>query len=308
MSLWKSRRARSLLWQLLAVLVVVLLLAWLGWNTAHNLRARGIPSGFDFLLEPAGFDIGETVLAYDPDRPYWQALLAGLLNTLRVALLGCALATLLGAAVGMGRLARHPMLRALCGTYVEVFRNIPLLLQLLMGYLLLAQALPAIGEARTLGPLALDKGGLAWRLDEVDTLFTLSPEFLALLLGLVLYTAAFVAEVVRAGLQAVPSGQAEAAAALGLSRAQALRRVLLPQALRIIVPPLGNQYLNLTKNSSLAVAIGYPDLVSIANTALNQTGRALECISVIMLLYLALSLATSWLMNRYNARVAIREK
>ncbi len=308
MSLWKSRRARSLLWQLLAVLVVVLLLAWLGWNTAHNLRARGIPSGFDFLLEPAGFDIGETVLAYDPDRPYWQALLAGLLNTLRVALLGCALATLLGAAVGMGRLARHPMLRALCGTYVEVFRNIPLLLQLLMGYLLLAQALPAIGEARTLGPLALDKGGLAWRLDEVDTLFTLSPEFLALLLGLVLYTAAFVAEVVRAGLQAVPSGQAEAAAALGLSRAQALRRVLLPQALRVIVPPLGNQYLNLTKNSSLAVAIGYPDLVSIANTALNQTGRALECISVIMLLYLALSLATSWLMNRYNARVAIREK
>ncbi len=309
MTFWKSRRARSLLWQGLAVVIVVSLLAWLGWNTAQNLQARGIPSGFDFLAEPAGFDIGETVLAYDPERPYWQALGAGLLNTLRVALLGCVLATLLGAAVGMGRLARHPMLSALCGLFVELFRNIPLLLQLLMWYLLLAQALPAVGEARSLGPLALDKAGLVWRLGaEGDTLFTLSPEFLALLLGLSLYTAAFVAEVVRAGLQAVPRGQAEAAAALGLSRAQALRRVLLPQALRIIVPPLGNQYLNLTKNSSLAVAIGYPDVVSIANTAINQTGRALECIALIMLIYLALSLLTSLLMNHYNTRVAIRER
>ncbi len=309
MTLWKSRRARSLLWQMLAVVILVSLLAWLGWNTAQNLQARGIPSGFDFLVEPAGFDIGETVLAYDPERPYWQALGAGLLNTLRVALLGCVLATLLGAAVGMGRLARHPLLRAFCGLYVELFRNIPLLLQLLMWYLLLAQAMPAVGEARSLGPLALDKAGLVWRLGtEGDTLFTLSPEFLALLLGLSLYTAAFVAEVVRAGLQAVPRGQAEAAAALGLSRAQALRRVLLPQALRIIVPPLGNQYLNLTKNSSLAVAIGYPDVVSIANTAINQTGRALECIALIMLIYLGLSLATSFVMNRYNARVAIRER
>jgi general L-amino acid transport system permease protein len=309
MNIWKSRRTRALLWQAVAVLGVVLLLAWLGVNTVQNLRARGIPSGFDFLLEPAGFDIGETVLSYDPDHPYWQAYLAGLLNTLRVALLGCLLATVLGTAVGVGRLAHHPLLRGLCGAYVEVFRNIPLLLQLLLGYLLLAQELPAIGEARSLGPLALDKNGLAWRLgSEGDTLFTLTPEFLAVLLGLVLYTAAFVAEVVRAGLQAVPSGQAEAAAALGLSRGQALRRVLLPQALRVIVPPLSNQYLNLTKNSSLAVAIGYPELVSIANTAINQTGRALECIALIMAVYLSLSLATSLLMNRFNARVAIRER
>lgn len=309
MNIWKSRRTRALLWQALAVLVVVLLLAWLGVNTVRNLQARGIPSGFDFLLQPAGFDISETVLAYDPDRPYWQAYLAGLLNTLRVALLGCLLATVLGTAVGIGRLARHPLLRGLCGAYVEVFRNIPLLLQLLLGYLLLAQALPAIGEARNMGPLVLDKNGLAWQLGSVgNTLFTLTPEFLAVLLGLVLYTSAFIAEVVRAGLQAVPRGQAEAAAALGLSRLQALRRVLLPQALRVIVPPLTNQYLNLTKNSSLAVAIGYPEVVSIANTALNQTGRALECIALIMAVYLSLSLATSLLMNRFNARVAIREK
>lgn len=306
---WRSRRTRGLLWQVLAVLLVLATLGWLAVNTAHNLQARGIPSGFDFLREPAGFDISETVLAFDADRPYWQALLAGLLNTLRVAVLGCLLATLLGAAVGMGRRVRHPLLRGLCGAYVEVFRNIPLLLQLLMWYLLLAQALPATGEARTLGPLALDKNGLAWRLaGGTDTLFTLSPEFLAMLLGLTLYTAAFVAELVRAGLQAVPHGQAEAAAALGLGRAQALRRVLLPQALRVIIPPLSNQYLNLTKNSSLAVAIGYPDVVSIANTALNQTGRALECIAVIMVVYLCLSLTTSLLMNWFNARAAIQER
>jgi len=306
---WRSRAVRGLLWQALALAAVLLLLGWLAVNTAHNLQARGIQSGFDFLLQPAGFDIGETVLPYDADRPYWQAFAAGVLNTLRVALLGCVLVTLLGTAVGAGRLSRHPLLRGLCTAYVELFRNIPLLLQLLMWYLLLAQALPAIGEARTLGPLALDKSGLAWVLnDDGDTLFTATPEFLALLLGLTLYTAAFVAEVVRAGISAVPGSQAEAAAALGLRRWQALRRVLLPQALRVIIPPLTNQYLNLTKNSSLAVAIGYPDVVSIANTALNQTGRALECIAIIMAVYLLSSLATALLMNWYNARAAIVER
>ena len=309
MKSWRRRAARGLLWQALAVAALALLLGWLAINTAHNMQARGIQSGFDFLLEPAGFDIGETVFAYDPDRPYWQAFGAGLFNTLRVALLGCALATLLGALVGTGRLARNALLRGLCASYVELFRNIPVLLQLLMWYLLLAQALPAIGAARTLGPLALDKNGLAWLTGGAgETLFTLTPEFLALLLGLTLYTAAFIAEVVRAGLNAVPRGQAEAAAALGLSRRQTLRRVLLPQALRVIIPPLTNQYLNLSKNSSLAVAIGYPDVVSIANTAINQTGRAVECIAVIMAVYLGLSLATALLMNRFNARAAIRER
>jgi general L-amino acid transport system permease protein len=306
---WRSRRWRALLWQALAVAAVLLLLGWLAVNTAHNMQARGIQSGFDFLAQPAGFDIGETVLAYDAERPYWQAFVAGLLNTLRVALPGCLLITLLGTAIGVGRLARHPLLRALCAVYVELFRNIPLLLQLLLGYLLLAQALPAIGEARSLGPLALDKNGLAWVLNDAgDTLFTLSPEYLAVLLGLTLYTAAFVAEVVRGGLGAVPRGQLEAAAALGLSRWQTLRRVLLPQALRVIIPPLGNQYLNLTKNSSLAVAIGYPDLVSIGNTAINQTGRAVECIAVIMAVYLCLSLATALFMNWFNARAALQER
>lgn len=307
---WQNRRTRALLWQALVLAAVLALLGWLAWNTAQNMQARGIQGGFDFLAEPAGFDISETVLAYDPDRPYWQAFGAGVLNTLRVALLGCLLVTVLGTAVALGRMARNALLRGLCTAYVELLRNVPLLLQLLMWYLWLAQALPAIGEARTLGPLALDKNGLAWQLDGdgADTLFTLTPEFLALLLGLTLYTAAFVAEVVRAGLQAVPRGQTEAAAALGLSRMQAWRRVLLPQALRVIVPPLSNQYLNLTKNSSLAVAIGYPDVVSIANTALNQTGRAVECIAIIMAVYLCTSLATALLMGWLNARATIKER
>ena len=169
--------------------------------------------------------------------------------------------------------------------------------------------MPPVDAPWQFGPLILSKNGLAWQAGIVaEALFTLSPEFLAVLLGLTLYTAAFVAEVVRAGIQSVPRGQAEAAAALGLSRLHTMRLVMLPQALRVIIPPMTNQYLNLTKNSSLAVAIGYPDVVSIANTAINQTGRALECITIVMGVYLFTSLATSLLMNWYNARAAIKER
>jgi len=219
------------------------------------------------------------------------------------------------------------LVRGLCSAYVEVFRNIPLLLQLLMWYLMLAELLPAMDAPITLGPLELSKGGLMWNSEAllntspnasadaasadalpIESLWALSPEFMALTLGLTLYTAAFIAEVVRAGVAAVPRGQTEASAALGLSRLQAMRHVLLPQALRIIIPPMTNQYLNLTKNSSLAVAIGYPDVVSIANTALNQTGRAVECIALVMAVYLCTSLLTALLMNAYNQRVALQER
>lgn len=308
---WRSQAVRGRVYQVLAVALVALLVGWLAVNTAHNMQVRGIQSGFDFLLQPAGFDIGESVLAFDSSEAYWRAFLAGLLNTLRVALLGIVLATLLGCLLGVGRFSRNALARGLCAAYVELFRNIPLLLQLLMWYLLLAEALPALDAPWQLGALTLSKNGLAYgAAGDADTeaLFTLSPEFLALLLGLSLYTAAFVAEVVRAGIAAVPRGQFEAAAALGLSHAQALRRVVLPQALRVIIPPLTNQYLNLTKNSSLAVAIGYPDVVSIANTAINQTGRAVECIAIVMLVYLCTSLATSLFMSWYNARAAIKER
>jgi general L-amino acid transport system permease protein len=289
--------------------VIVSLLWWLVANTAHNMQARGIQSGFDFLTQPAGFDIGETVLPFDASEAYWRAFGAGLLNTLRVALPGVLLATLLGTLLGVGRFSRNALARGLCAAYVELFRNIPLLLQLLMWYLLLAQALPPIDSPWVSGPLQLSKNGLAWHVNAAaDATLTLSPEYLALLLGLALYTAAFVAEVVRAGIAAVPRGQSEAAATLGLSPRQTQRRVVLPQALRVIIPPLTNQYLNLTKNSSLAVAIGYPDVVSIANTAINQTGRAVECIAIVMAVYLSTSLLTSLAMNRYNARAAIRER
>lgn len=326
---WRSRAARGLLYQLLAVALIALTVWFLAHNTARNMAARGIQSGFDFLLQTAGFDIGESLLAYDPDQPYWRAILVGLTNTLRVALLGIVLTTVLGTLVGIGRLARNALLRAVCTAYVEFFRNVPVLLQLLMWYLLFTDILPAADAAwrldTWLGPVFLSKGGLnfpvpvsgaeGWLLDvprqgdfAIEHGGALTPEFLALLLGLTAYTAAFVAEVVRAGIQSVPRGQTEAAAALGLSRPQAMRLILLPQALRVIIPPMTNQYLNLTKNSSLAVAIGYPDVVSIANTAINQSGRAVECIAIIMLVYLSTSLATSLLMNWYNARAAIKER
>lgn len=378
---WRSQAFRALVYQVVAVAAIGVVVWFLAHNTATNMRVRGIQSGFDFLTSAAGFDIGESLYPFDSGEPYWRAFLVGVTNTLRVAVLGIVLTTLLGTVIGVGRFSRNALVRGLCATYVEVFRNIPVLLQLLMWYLVFTELLPASTEPLVLGPLFLSKGGLnfpipiwatghmwasagllaglplawlyrrralrvfertgrpgsrfwvplaiviaaslvGWWVGGAPTGFdkptqgefaienggALTPEFLSVLLGLTVYTAAFVAEVVRSGVQSVPRGQGEAASALGLSPAQEMRLVMLPQALRVIIPPMTNQYLNLTKNSSLAVAIGYPDVVSIANTAINQTGRAVECISVIMLVYLSTSLATSLLMNWYNARAAIQER
>jgi general L-amino acid transport system permease protein len=299
------RRRRSLLYQVLAVAAVALL-AWLLVSaTLDNMRLRGIHGGFGFLLDPAGFDIGEGWLPYQSSDPYWRAFAAGVANTLRVAAAGIVICTVLGTLLGVGRFSANAIVRALCYGYVELFRNIPLLLQLLTWYLLLTEYLPSIDEAASFaGRIFLSKNGLAFGQDGL----VLSPEFLAVLLGLSLYTAAFVAEIVRAGIAAVPPGQIEAARALGLPARRTMRLVVLPQALRVIVPPLTSQYLNLTKNSSLAVAVGYPELVSIANTSLNQSGRAVECITIIMAVYLALSLLTAFLMNGLNRRAALRER
>lgn len=378
---WRSQAFRALVYQVVAVAAIGVVVWFLAHNTATNMRVRGIQSGFDFLTSAAGFDIGESLYPFDSGEPYWRAFLVGVTNTLRVAVLGIVLTTLLGTVIGVGRFSRNALVRGLCATYVEVFRNIPVLLQLLMWYLVFTELLPASTEPLVLGPLFLSKGGLnfpipiwatghvwasagllaglplawlyrrralrvfertgragsrfwvplaiviaaslvGWWVGGAPTGFdkptqgefaienggALTPEFLSVLLGLTVYTAAFVAEVVRSGVQSVPRGQGEAASALGLSPTQEMRLVMLPQALRVIIPPMTNQYLNLTKNSSLAVAIGYPDVVSIANTAINQTGRAVECISVIMLVYLSTSLATSLLMNWYNARAAIQER
>jgi general L-amino acid transport system permease protein len=304
---------RGLFYQALVVVVVVLAGWILASNTAQNMAQRGIQSGFDFLWGPAGFEIGESLFGFESTQSYARAFLTGLGNTLKVALIGIVLATMLGTLLGVGRFSRNLLVRVLAASYVEIFRNIPLLLQLFMWYLLLAKLLPSMDSPWIWGPLSLSKGGIAWGADWSDgaasagnEAWSLTPEFLALTLGLTLYTSAFIAEVVRAGLAAVPRGQTEAAYALGLSPAQTLRHVSLPQALRLIVPPLTNQYLNLTKNSSLAVAIGYPDVVSIANTAINQTGRAVECIALVMAVYLCTSLVTAVWMNLYNRRVAIQ--
>jgi general L-amino acid transport system permease protein len=378
----RSRAVRGLLYQVIALGLIALAVWFLAHNTLENMRVRGIQSGFDFLTQPAGFDIGEMPVAYDALDPYWKAFGIGVLNTLRVALIGIVLTTVIGTLIGIGRFSPNALVRGLCYGYVELFRNVPILLQLLMWYLLLTEWLPDPGEPLSaFGVFFLSKGGFsfpvpvwgaaqayagigmgiallmgwawarwvhrhfdrtgrrlpvllpvlalvvlgavagwmaggapnAWNLPvagdvSVEGGSALTPEFLSVLFGLVFYTAAFVAEVVRAGIQSVPRGQVEAANAIGLSRGQQMRLVVLPQALRVIIPPITNQYLNLTKNSSLAVAIGYPDVVSISNTAINQTGRAVECIAIIMLVYLTTSLLTSAIMNWYNRRAAIKER
>jgi general L-amino acid transport system permease protein len=379
---WRSKQARGVIYQILVMSLVAFLVWLLVSNTLANMKARGIQSGFDFLMQTAGFDIGEEITGYDSNQPYWRAFLAGVANTLRVAVIGIVLTTILGTLLGVGRFSRNALVRGICYGYVECFRNIPVLLQLLMWYLIFTEYLPSIDEALTVGNLfflskngvsfpspvwspgylfalagllvgavaafgyarsarkAFDltghirpvlwvslalllggtlagwlAGGAPWEWNvpvknevQVEGGGALSPEYMALLLGLVLYTSAFVAEVVRGGIASVAAGQHEASASLGLPARLSMRLVILPQALRVIIPPMTNQFLNLTKNSSLAVAIGYPDVVSIANTSLNQTGRAVECIAIIMLVYLTLSLITSAFMNWFNARAAIKER
>ena len=379
---WHSRAARGLIYQALALVLIGLGVWFLAHNTQENMRIRGIQSGFDFLGASAGFDIGETLINYNPSETYGKAIWVGVLNTLRVAVIGIVLTTILGVLLGVGRFSRNGLVRGICYGYVELFRNVPILLQMLMWYLFFVEVLPVPGEAWNLGDLFyLSKDGFAfprpmqgtgylvmlaglvagillawvwrrWALHEFEKTGRLrkpgwptlsivlastfagwlaggmptqwavpeagrfmiegggsvSPEFMAVLISLTFYTAAFVAEVVRGGIQSVSLGQKEASAALGLAPKQTMNLVVLPQAMRVIIPPLTNQYLNLTKNSSLAVAVGYPDVVSIANTTLNQSGRAVECIAIIMLVYLTTSLSTSAFMNWYNNRMAIKER
>ena len=379
---WRSKSFRNLVYQLIAVALVIALGAYLMHNTLQNMRLRGIQSGFDFITQPAGFSIGESVVPFDSAESYGKAFLVGLSNTLRVAIIGVVLATLLGTLVGIGRLSHNFLLRTLCGAYVEVFRNVPLLLQLFIWYFVMTELLPPIetamqpvagvffsknglqypiplwasGHWLTLaGLVAGGVGAWAWARAARSHLYAtgvtrpvfwpglgivvaggllgwlvggapggldipektelnvvgggaVTPEFLTMLIGLTVYTASYIAEIVRGGIQAVPFGQHEAAAALGLSRRMEVRLVQMPQALRVIIPPLTSQYLNLTKNSSLAVAVGYPDLVSISNTSLNQTGRAIECIALVMACYLTLSLLTAAFMNAYNKRSLIKER
>jgi general L-amino acid transport system permease protein len=280
---------------------------------------------FEFFQQPAGFDIGETgLMLYDASQPLWRAFAVGLGNTLRVALPGLVWASVLALILALGRLSAVPLWRRMAGLVVEVHRNTPLLLQLLIWYFLLVEWLPDSNAAWSIAPgLWLSKGGLtfpwyladeqgvwAWSWPVQDTFNVIggaavTPEYLALFLALSHYTAAFLSEVVRGGLLSVPKSLLEAADILGATPWQRITRVWLPQALRAIVPAATNQYLNLLKNSSLAVAVGYPDLVSVGNTALNQTGQAFICLGTMMAVYLCLSLLTSAFMNWFNRRHAL---
>jgi general L-amino acid transport system permease protein len=366
----RARLRREWLLQGALLLVVLALLAGLAQNVAANLEARQIKSGFAFLRDPAGFNIGELLFEYSASDTYLRAFAVGMANTLRVAAAGIVLASVLGVIVGLMRLSHHGLVAWLGSAYVEVFRNTPLLIQLLTLYLLATELLPdssaaiaiegvallskqglqiavpasgtlALGVAIAVGVLAgaaafaagkrwlmvgagpLGWGaGLAgallawlafgaiggWSRPEVDGFLisggaSLTPEFLALWLGLSLFTSASIAELVRAGALAVPIGQWNAALALGLTRRKTIAGVIFPQALRLAIPPLASQYMNLIKNSSLAVVIGYPDLVSIGNTSINQNGQALEVIVIIMAVYLSLNLVVALAMGAVNARV-----
>ena len=380
--MFRSEKVRGILWQVLLLVAVAAGGWYLFSNTQANLARSNIQVGFDFLTKEAGFEIAESLIDYDATDTYGRAFLVGVGNTLYVALIGIVLATILGTFVGIARLSENWLIRKLASAYVEVMRNVPLLLQLFVWYVFFTELLPGVRQAIDIGGLVfLSQRGLrfAWPVGHPAFLFAgigflagiaaflfyrayarkrqqqtgkqlslgwpaltlvlglpllawlvggapteldvpklagfdmrggkiVSPEFAALLIGLTTYTAAFIAEVVRGGILAVDKGQTEASQALGLTSAQRLRLVTLPQALRVIIPPLTSQYLNLTKNSSLAVAIGYPDLVSVANTSMNQTGQAIEAIAILMAVYLVISLVIALLMNIYNSRVRLVER
>ena len=319
---WRNRRVIPLLVQAVVALVVLIMIAFLLGNLVRNLTAAGLLLSWRWLNQPAGFDISETVLPFNAGLPYWRALLAGLVNTIRAVLVGLVGATVLGTLAGMASFSRNGLLRGIARVYVELIRNIPLLLQLVFWYFVVFLSLPNGTAAIQLPGLVLAKSGLylagfadglRWvgpqLVNDVwQAPLRLSVEFGALLTGLIVYSGAFIAEVVRGGVAAVPKGQWEAAASLGISWITTLRTIVLPQALRVIVPGLNTQYISLAKNSSLAVAVGYTDLYSVAETTLNQTGRAVEVYLLLLSAYLVLDLFISMLMNGVNHLVQIKER
>ncbi len=364
--------------QLASAALVIGLLIWIVTNLVRAAEQRGLGLGFDFLDQAAGFPIGEGVIPYDPSDSFLYAFWVGVLNTIKVAVVGILLTTILGTLVGLARLSTNWLVSRLALAYIELHRNVPVLVLLFIWYFAVFTQLPAVRESIELpGPTYINQRGLflTWpHLSESGAAFaaavilglivsaiswivlrnirlrtgrwshftavsvvlligisaigwaasggeplvfdvpelqgfnftgglSLTPEYAALLIGLVTYTAAFIAEVVRAGIQAVDKGQREAARSVGLGSNQVLWLVIIPQALRVIIPPLISQYLNLTKNSSLALAIGYPELFTVGRIMINQAGRALPVFVMIMLTYVTMSLITSLILNIYNRRV-----
>ncbi len=381
--LWRDERILRVVAQLVSAVLVIGFVIWMGINVINAANQRGLSLGFRFLEESAGFPIGETPIPYDPSRSFAYAFWVGVLSTLKVSIVGIFFATVLGTIVGVARLSTNWLVSRLAVAFIEIHRNIPLLVLLFLWYSAVFLQLPRVQQSIVWpGPTYLNQRGLyltwpqttpqsgpflialivgiliagivVWVLRQIEertgrlthpwlaglavlvlsglagwllaggnvfnwespelTGFNfrgglhLTPEFTALLIGLVTYTAAFIAEVIRAGIQAVNRGQVEAARALGLRGGQILNLVVFPQALRVIIPPLISQYLNLIKNSSLAYFIGYPELFFIGRTTINQAGRALQVFLLIMAVYLVISLITSILMNWYNRRIQLVER
>lgn len=381
LSVWfNDPKFRAIFWQLFVILSIILSVYYLANNAIMNLQRQSIATGYGFLSQEAGFQISEAVIPYSPSNTYGRAFIVGLLNTLSVSFTGIILSTILGTIIGIARLSSNILVSRLSLFFVELVRNVPLLLQLLFIYTFLNFSTPFARDAWNFLPgvflsvkglmvpvpladrlhlyilasmllsIALACAVALWareRQDLTGKIFptfyvnfslvvliplivfialgsplsvefpvfkglnfeggiTLLPEHTALLFGLVIYTSAYIAEIVRSGILAVSHGQTEAASALGLNKGQILRLIVLPQAVRVVIPPMTSQFLNLTKNSTLAVAIGYPDLVFVTNTQMNQTGQAIEGMSIIMGTYLTISLIISFFMNIYNANIALK--
>ena len=310
---WRNRRLIPWLVQAAVGLLVLVLVAFLVGNLVRNLAAAGLLLTWRWIGNPAGFDIAGSWLPFSAEQPYWWALLAGLVNTLRVVVIGLIGASIVGTAVGVASFSGNALLRGLARVYVELIRNIPLLLQLVFWYFVVFLAIPGGANAIQWPGLVLAQSGLYLGMPELvngvwQAPIRLSVEFAALLTGLIVYISAFISEVVRGGIASVPKGQWEAARSLGFTPLQTLRRVVLPQALPVIVPGLNNQYISLAKSSSLAIACGYADLYSVAETTLNQTGRAVEVMVILLGAYLAIDLVISALMNGLNRAVQLRSR
>jgi len=383
LALLRNQKVRGILFQILTILSVVAFLWYIGDNTMTNIEQRGIKTGFAFLDGTAGFEIDEAPISFSSSDTYGRVFLVGLLNTLIVTFVGIIFATILGLLVGILRLSKNWLIRKIATAYIDIFRNIPILLQILFWYNVVLNAMPSPKQSlEFVGGIFVNNRGLyipkpdmnsttifvltslaivfvsiyllnkwankrqettgedfpviivgfsalvlvpivAYFIGGADFNFdypalrgfnfqggkTISPEFLALTFALVIYTATFIAEAIRSGIEAVSKGQKEAAASIGLSGYQALKLVVLPQAIRIAIPPVINQYLNLAKNSSLAAAVGYPEIITLfAGITLNQVGQAIEIIAITMLVYLTISLVVSALLNWFNHKMKIKER
>ncbi|WP_306291524.1 amino acid ABC transporter permease [Paraliobacillus ryukyuensis] len=379
---WRDNRMIPIMLQLFFAIFVLLICGYLINNALIGLERLGIDFGFDFLQRTSSFNISESLITFQPTDTYGRALLVGILNTLKVSIIGVILTTIVGVIVGIARLSNNWLVRKLSGLYIEIIRNTPLLVQLFIWYFAVLLTLPSAQESVSVAGFYFNNSGIAmpwfttndatavwvslfiigvvgaiiiwviqlkrqikngkrtfpflWSLATLIIMLVIafivsgsapvnidnpvlgnfnftgglriSSEFTAILLGLVIYTATYIAEIVRGGIQSVSKGQTEAAKALGIKNSTMMRLIILPQAIRIIIPPVTSQYLNLTKNSSLAIAVGYQELVSVGNTSMNQSGHAIEIIIIMISVYLIVSLITSLAMNSFNRRMQLVER